>query len=173
MARAGIPALTPKRMALIEQHLRAGLWRANAAELAGIAMRTLQTWMAKGSAELEDAGEELERSGAMPRLGKYARFAATVLAVEAETEAKMVGVVVTCTRSRDKDLAFKAATWWLERKRPLVYGKAAMRVDLQVGDDTSEADDADVAAAVLERLEAVEGNVIRIAGATGGGSGSS
>lgn len=162
--------LTPKTAALIEKHLRAGLWRHNAAQLVGISPRSIEGWMARGRAELEDAMQEAEETGRLPALGRYGQFAAMVYAVEAETEQQMVGVVIECAKQKDDPaLRFKAATWWLERKRNMVYGKGALRVDLH--QDQSEDDGGDDVEEVLEKLAQAENNVIRLTAAAGGADG--
>lgn len=168
---ANRPKLTPKRMAEIEVHLRAGLWRHNAAELVGIAGRTFEIWMKKGVAELTDADDVFERTGTAPPLGRHAKFAAMVIAIEAQTEAEMVGAIVRLTQSDNPEMQFKAAAWWLERKRNLVYGKGALRPELHPEGATEESDE-DVLEAVLDKLANAEDNVIRLTGASGGRDGS-
>lgn len=178
MAKPRPTLLTPKRVALIEQHLRAGLWRRNAAALVGVSDRTFQWWMQLGERELEDAAEQSQKTGRLPRLSKHAQFAARVLAVEAQTERKLVGVVVKIASGKgwqsDKKAALAAATWWLERRYSRTYGRGAMRIDLpDPNAAVAEEQEADAVAAVLEKLERVEGNVIRLQGVAGGSPGSS
>ncbi len=167
--------LTPKREEMILQHLRDGLWRRNAAALVGISERTLSSWMTIGTRELEDAAEQAEKEHVFPSLSRHAKFAAKVLAVEAQTEAKLVGVVVTIAKNRsDRMAALRAATWYLERRYSRQYGKGAMRTDLpDVDAAPGEEQEGDVVDAVLDKLDFVEGNVIQLQGVAGGIPGAS
>lgn len=150
----GQELLSPELAEKFLEHLGSGLWRHNAAELVGVHEETIKKWMSKGRAELEDASEQLETTGVMPKLGRYASFACRVLAVEARTESEMVGVVTRIARAkRNPELALKAATWWLERKRNLLYGRGAFR--LEVNTNAPEDED-DVAEAVLDKLGGIE-----------------
>ena len=138
-------------------HVRGGLFRQNAAELCGISARTLSGWTGKGRDQLEQA-ERSKQDGKPYKLGPYARFLLELLAAEAEAESKLIGVVykiATNAKADDRD-RIAAATWYLERKNNLRYGRGALRVDIGKPD---EDDVEDVVETVLERLTAVEKRV--------------
>ncbi len=81
--------------------LRLGNYRIAAAEYAGVADRTLCTWLAKGRDEEE---------------GLYADFYRDVLEAERAAEVRALGVIQQAAQ-RD----WKAAAWFLERKFPDRY----------------------------------------------------
>lgn len=140
-------------------HLRDGLFREPACQLVGIHPDTLKTWMRLGRDELDDAEHQLEQTGQRPRLGRYGQLVIDVLAAEARLEAKLLGVITRiATSGSDERAQLAAATWYLERKRNLVYGRGALRVDLHQheGDwdgGTAERDEAEVLAS-LQRYAA-------------------
>jgi hypothetical protein len=112
-------------------HLRVGLFRDLACELVGISPSALKRWMRLGREQLDDAEDVQARTGQRPRVPRHAQLVIDVLAAEARTEARMLGVVidVALNGATDRDRQ-SAATWWLERKRNLVYGSGALRHDL-------------------------------------------
>lgn len=117
-------------------HLRDGLFRENACALVGIHADTLKAWMRRGREEIDAAQHHLELTGRRRKLGRYGDLVVSVLAAEARTEAKLVGVVTRiATAGTDERAQLAAATWYLERKRNLVYGRGALRVDLNVAED--------------------------------------
>lgn len=171
-------ALTPEIVGKICEHLTRGVWRHNACALVGIHHTTLEKWLAKGRDELADACDRLDETGRMPRLGKYAELVVRIEAIEAEVESNMVGVVVkvaslvepevmrtqnadgsettTVIREANPEAAFRAAAWWLERKRNLVYGRGALRVDLNTNAGTPSDEEEDPMDLVLTKLAEVE-----------------
>jgi hypothetical protein len=173
-------ALTPELLESLLDHLTRGVFRTNACALIGIDSRTLEIWMRKGRDELADACEEMDTTGRMPRLSRYGELVARVEAVEAAVESDMLGVVVRVARLIEPEVArtvnpdgsetvvvispaqpeaaFKAATWYLERKRHLVYGRGALRVDIGPTSPSGDEDE-DPAELFLDRLAAVEKNV--------------
>ncbi len=154
-------ALTPELRALLLEHLEVGVFRTNAAALIGVHHTTLEAWMQKGRAELQDACEEMDRTGKMPTLGRYADLVVAVEAAEARIERDMVGVVTTIARAGEKhpEAAPKAATWYLERRKNLVYGRGALRIGVDLDPATSPTDDEDPVDLFLEKLESIERNV--------------
>lgn len=134
-------------VALICEHLRAGLFRANACTIVGVNDRTLKAWLARGRADLElmaDGGEYTD----------HARALMMVEAAEGEVEAGMIGVVTDIAQNGKTDAdRLKAVTWYLERKEATRYNRNSLRVSVGVsGDQVSDADVVDV---VLDRIAAI------------------
>ena len=128
--------LTVNLAASLLAHLRDGLFREPACQLVGIHPDTLKSWMRRGREELDAAQHQLEQTGARPTLGRHGQLVIDVLATEARVEARLLGVITRIAHAgTDERAALAAATWYLERKRNLVYGRGALRVDLTVPDD--------------------------------------
>lgn len=121
-------------------HLRNGLFRENAAQLCGMHPDTIGKWVRKGRQELADVEERIEAGETGARVGKYGRFLADVLAVEAETEQKLVGVILTIAEKGATDeVKLRACDWYLARRHNLRYGRGALRIDI-AHDDSDEYD---------------------------------
>lgn len=160
--------LTATLIAQLAAHLRAGLFRENACQLLGVHPDTIKVWMRLGRRDLDDADNTLAKTGEWPDLTRHAQLVVEVLAAEAAVEAAMVGVVTTIALAgTDEGAKLRAAVWYLERKRNLVYGKGALRVDLHVPEDADDGSNEDAeTAAVLESLERF---IARREAVTGGG----
>ena len=94
--------LTKTAQAAIRAALEAGNTRAAAAQAAGIAPDTLRTWM---------------RQGEQQATGRHRTLARTVEQAEAQAETEAVAEV----RAAWKRGEWRAAAWWLERRRPETY----------------------------------------------------
>ena len=94
--------LTKTAQAAIRAALEAGNTRAAAAQVAGIAPDTLRTWM---------------RQGEQQKIGRYKILSKTVEQAEAQAEAEAVAEI----RAAWKRGEWRAAAWWLERRRPETY----------------------------------------------------
>ena len=94
--------LTKTAQAAIRAALEAGNTRAAAAQAAGIAPDTLRTWM---------------RQGEQQATGRHRSLARTVEQAEAQAEAEAVAEI----RAAWKRGEWRAAAWWLERRRPETY----------------------------------------------------
>ena len=150
-------ALTAAVIETILAHLRDGLFREPAFQLCGLHPDTVKKWMRRGREEIDEAEDALGKTGRRAKLGKHGQFVIDVLAAEARIEAKMLGVVTRVALSgTDERAQLQAATWYLERKRNLVYGRGALRVDLNPAgaddyDGSGEAQDASEILASLAR----------------------
>jgi hypothetical protein len=94
--------LTKTAQAAIRAALEAGNTRAAAAQAAGIAPDTLRTWMRQGEQEAT---------------GRHRTLARTVEQAEAQAETEAVAEI----RAAWKRGEWRAAAWWLERRRPETY----------------------------------------------------
>jgi hypothetical protein len=89
------PKYTPQRAERVLQAIHSGCTRAAAASHAGIDETTLYRWV-----------------------GRYASFASDLRAREDEVEIRAVATVQQAWRDD-----WRAAAWWLERRRPEAYGR--------------------------------------------------
>lgn len=128
-------------------HLRTGLFRENAAALVGVHPDTIGNWCRRGRQELADVEERQEAGDTSARVGRFGRFLVDVLAVEAQVEAQLVGVVLKiAAEGTSEDAKLRACDWYLARRHNLRYGRGALRVDIARGDSdeydgtTEEAD---------------------------------
>ena len=94
--------LTKTAQDTLRAALEAGNTRAAAAQAAGIAPDTLRTWM---------------RQGEQQATGRHRTLARTVEQAEAQAETEAVAEV----RAAWKRGEWRAAAWWLERRRPESY----------------------------------------------------
>lgn len=98
---------TPKTRQVIVDALKAGLYRETAAQLAGIGVSTLYSWIERGEADIEASKRTV-----------YAEFVEALQRGEAEGEADLLA---TIRESAPKN--WQAAAWMLERKMPEKYGR--------------------------------------------------
>lgn len=150
--------LTPTTAAQICEHVRSGLFRYNAAALIGVSARTLERWAALGRENLDERerAEQLDDGAELPPLNRFGRFLVALESAEAEAEAQVLGVVHRlATSCKDPQTRLRAATWYLERKAPALYGRAAMRVNLGIG-DSGNPDEPNVIDVVLMNIERAE-----------------
>lgn len=153
MATPRISAFTAERVGKFLKHIRqGGVWRETAATLVGLRGDTIEHWMRKGREQLAKADTEIERTGRMPKLGKYADFVVAVLAAEAELEMEIVGVVLKVARGQDEHARLKAAIWYLERKNNMRYGRGSQRTDLPHAGDGQDGEPVDSSGFVMEQL---------------------
>ena len=94
--------LTKTAQAAIRAALEAGNTRAAAAQAAGIAPDTLRTWM---------------RQGEQQAAGRHRTLARTVEQAEAQVESEAVAEIRAAWQRGE----WRAAAWWLERRRPETY----------------------------------------------------
>lgn len=148
---------TAARAAQVVAHVRGGLFRYVAAELVGVSERTLDNWTAKGKDNLlaiDREADDPDHEGPRTRVDRFGRFLGDMLAAEAEAEARVLGVVhELATDCSDPAVKLRAATWYLERKKALRYGRAALRVDIGTG---APGDGEDVIDVVLGKLSQIE-----------------
>jgi hypothetical protein len=172
----GVSVFTAARVGQFLAHVREGLWRETAAPMAGIGDRTLRRWVAKGREEIERADKlaSTQRTEKIPTLGRFGSFVVELLAAEAAAEAQALGIVLEIQRGRGPDIehpdgtitpgplldpaaSLKAATWWLERRNNLRYGRGSQRTDLMRGtaggSDDEGLETEDVGAFVLGALQ--------------------
>ena len=98
------PSKQPHVLPAILEALRTGATRAAACAVAGVTPRTLQRWQ----------GDETRQN--------------TLAQAEAEAEVYMVGVI----RKAAEAGSWKAAAYWLERRRPDEWGKREhLKVDIE------------------------------------------
>lgn len=135
-------------------HIRnGGVFRTTAATLVGLWPRTVQTWMEKGHKEIAAAETELQRTGKIPELGKFAHFVLDVLAAEAEVEAEVLGVVLKIARAGANEATkLEAATWYLSRLSNTKYGSGSQRTDVRRPGDIDDEEPADASAFVMDQL---------------------
>jgi hypothetical protein len=86
---------TPHLEAALLQALRAGNTREAACHYAGIDLHTLSRWM------------------------RFATFATAIEKAETDAEVRFVAQIAKAAQ----DGTWQAAVWWLERRRPLDYGR--------------------------------------------------
>lgn len=158
MGANGNRKFTAARAARIVEHVRSGLFRYNGAELEGISVKTMEGWVSRGKDNLDQLEREIDDppEGPRARIDAYGRFVASLMAAEAQAEQGVVGVIhQMATDCVDPAVRLRAATWYLERKNNLRYGRGALRVDLAAGEGgEDEADNAVVV--VLGRLSQIE-----------------
>lgn len=157
---------TAELVETILAHLRDGLFREPAFQLVGLHPDTAKTWMRRGREEIDEAEDVLAKTGRRAALGPYGQFVIDVLAAEARIEARMLGVVTRIALAgTDERAQLQAATWYLERKRNLVYGSGALRVDLQTSapEQYDGADEARDAADILAALDRYSSTLERAA----------
>ena len=94
--------LTKTAQDTLRAALEAGNTRAAAAQAAGIAPDTLRVWM---------------RQGEQQATGRHRTLARTVEQAEAQAETEAVAEI----RAAWKRGEWRAAAWWLERRRPETY----------------------------------------------------
>ena len=109
--------LTPERQKIICDTLRCGSTYRDAAQSAGITRETLYHWLKKA-----DNGDE-----------RYTAFATAVR--EAESACANIHCERIMRESEDGD--WKAAAWWLERRRPDEFGRQSKHI-LDAGEQTAE-----------------------------------
>jgi transposase-like protein len=97
--------LTSQRMLVIQKALRAGSTRKAAAAVAGVGESTFYDWMRAGA---NDEGSNLAR-----------QLVVVVEAAEGEAELR---AATTINEAIDKG-DWKAAAWWLERRRRQEWGR--------------------------------------------------
>ena len=102
--RIGRPSkFTPERRARVLEAITGGATRTAAALHAGIDERTLYRWM-----------------------DRYVSFASDLTRAEADAELRCTALI-----QRAAEIDWRAAAWWLERRRPDEYGRRE-RVDSRV-----------------------------------------
>ena len=94
--------LTKTAQDTLRAALEAGNTRAAAAQAAGIAPDTLRAWM---------------RQGEQQKIGRYKTLSKTVEQAEAAAETEAVGEIRAAWQRGE----WRAAAWWLERRRPESY----------------------------------------------------
>lgn len=150
--------------------LRQGLWRDDAAALAGLGVDTLDSWIARGRAEIQKADIVLQSTGAMPRYTKWANFVTDLVVVEVQLRAKLLGIMFEIADTRAPstendengdpipgvlmypDAAFRCITWYLSRKDNKRYGSGSQRTDLIRGGSADDLDGIDPGQFVLEQI---------------------
>lgn len=112
---------TPEVLTKFLEALRLGCYRDDAARYAGIHPSTASRWIKDGE---DPMAEEC-----------YREFHKRVLAEEARVAMRASGIIL---KAADHD--WKAAAWWLERKRPDQWGRKDRRqeIDLNVSTDAEE-----------------------------------
>jgi transposase len=100
--------LTPERQRAIIDALRAGCYKATAAEYAGIGVSTLHRWLETGEAD--------DESG---RQSDYRDFWEAVKKADAEFQMRALLQIDQAAR----DGSWQAAAWRLERKYPQLWGR--------------------------------------------------
>lgn len=103
--------LTPELITLICEHLRAGMYAAQAARAAGVAESTYYYWLERGRKEEE---------------GPYAEFVTVVERAEAEAESFYLTIIRAATGN-----SWQAAAWWLERRFPSRWGRRFPQVEAE------------------------------------------
>lgn len=168
--RPMVSTFTKEREAVILDALRKGLFRYNAAAIAGVSERTMKRWVARGRDNLseieawEDAAESAETDetdgedlGECPEINKFGRFVIAVSIAEAAAEAESL---LTIQNAGIKD--WRAAAWYLERKYNKRYGSGALRTDLPTEDDFVDDDMSEIEAQFLERITTIETRIERV-----------
>ncbi|HIG46252.1 MAG TPA: hypothetical protein EYQ20_07465 [candidate division Zixibacteria bacterium] len=109
--------LTETTQATIRAALEAGNTRAAAARAAGITPETLRLWMRKG-----------EKQAA----GRHRTLARTVEQAEARAETEAMAEIRAAWQRGE----WRAAAWWLERRRPETYREQKGQGDSAATEDT-------------------------------------
>lgn len=101
----GRPRLfTPERAAAILQAISEGATRDQAAQAAGVHKATFLRWMADGDAEVT---------------GLLRDFCDRVREADAQVTVRMCRVITSAAEGG----TWSAAAWWLERRRPMDFGR--------------------------------------------------
>ena len=109
MARTGRPSkLTTETQSRLCEAIRAGTSLRDAALCAGVNPATLKRWLARGKAEPE---------------GEFCALRAAVARARAEAVEWRLEVINEAARAGD----WKAASWWLERRRPELFARPETR----------------------------------------------
>lgn len=107
---------TPARAALIVRTIReTGCSLGAAARVAGIGESTLKDWRKRGLAELRQCEEQLDVDPTREPQS-FGEFTTALERALAAMESKLTKCLVDAA---DRD--WRAAAWWLERRRPEVY----------------------------------------------------
>lgn len=147
-SRSGSALLTPELADVICRTLANGVFRYNAAQLAGVSPKTLEGWMRRGrirNAEIEEWHEQssvmleagrnereiLEELGPLPERNIYAEFEADVMIAEATAEQTMIGKIWNKASRGDVG----CAQWYLERAKPRRYGRGVISGRAMEGND--------------------------------------
>lgn len=123
--------LKPELQALFIKAIRAGSYRKDACAYVGISKATFVNWAKAGRDDPDSI---------------HGRFLAAVLEAEQKTKMLMAASILGAARGNSKaglKPEWKAAAWWLERKFPDQFGRAASegsmaRRDLAVDDEEEE-----------------------------------
>jgi len=110
--------LSETTQATIRAALEAGNTRAAAAQAAGITPETLRLWMRKGEKQAE---------------GRHRTLARTVEQAEAQAETEAVAEIRAAWQRGE----WRAAAWWLERRRPETYRERKDRGGSAAVEDTT------------------------------------
>ncbi len=105
---------TADRRAAILKNLETGVSREVASRASGVDPETLRRWIRKG----EDAAK-----------GLYHQFATDVIKAESVAVVDMVQVIHDASQRGD----WRAAAWWLERRRPADWGRRQAREQVGQG----------------------------------------
>lgn len=129
--RSGTPRYTRQVHTEIVRHVRAGAFKAHAAQYAGISVDALERWLALGRAFNDGSGGDR----------RYAKFAIDVDRAIAEDAMRLQSVL---TRAALGPIPgdWRASLANLERKHPRLYGRAAMQAAIGVTIGDSEDDEA-------------------------------
>ena len=130
--------LTPEVTEKICAGIRSGLYLEDAASLAGVDVRSVHRWMARGDDEPD---------------GQHAAFCHAIKKAVSETQVAALGIIRTAAEGGN----WTAAAWYLERRHPNLWGRRA--VASQAAHEGQEAQeqtalDADVVMRKLEALRA-------------------
>jgi hypothetical protein len=106
--RSGKPRYNAEVHAAIVKHLKAGAYKAHAAQAAGVSVDAVDDWLALGR-----AGDR-----------RYASFARDVDRACGE-DACRAAAVITAAAVKGHVGDWKAAAWMLERKYPRICGRSA------------------------------------------------
>ena len=109
--------LTETTQATIRAALEAGNTRAAAALAAGITSETLRLWMRKGEKQ---------------KTGRHKTLARTVEQAEAQAETEAVAEIRAAWQRGE----WRAAAWWLERRRPETYREQKDQASIAAAEET-------------------------------------
>jgi hypothetical protein len=117
-------SFTPARAALIVTTIReTGCSLGAAARVAGIGETTLRDWRKRGAEELEQTEHQADIDPEREP-ESFGEFVMTLEHALAGIESQLTKCLIDAAR---KD--WRAAAWWLERRRPEVYGDAKVKID--------------------------------------------
>lgn len=122
---------TPEVIEEFARHMRVGLYLEDACGLVGIVKQTAYNWLQWGEAALLEAGGNLREVPEEQRA--YAEFLDAVTRAEATAISNNL-LIIERAAAEDRPGDWRAAAWFIERRKPRTWGKQEQRHELTGAD---------------------------------------